>query len=37
MFRGYYKKKIRAISGNFLTELWPEVYKITVYLANKTP
>ena len=37
MLGGYYKKKIRAMGINFLTELWPKVYRVTVYLANKTP
>ena len=35
--RGVIKDRIRAMGTLFLNELWPEIYKAVVYLANKTP
>ena len=31
------KDKARAIVGRLLKELWPEIYKASVYLWNRTP
>ena len=34
---GVIKEKIRAMGVSFPTELWPEVCRAAVYLANRTP
>ena len=35
--KGVIKDKIRVIGTLFPNKLWPKIYKITVYLVNKTP
>ena len=35
--RGVIKDKIRAIGALFPNKLWPKIYRVTVYLVNRTP